>query len=108
MLETQDKLDDFIKDVRDEQEDKEVLKSITYQAIIENASKPYEQQREFHELVKEHEENYEIVQTNGKMLPSSVSQALVHLKGKAKDTEEEEIPGVNAPTIEELQKIQSL
>lgn len=59
LLTVEDELNDFMEEVERERNDKDHLKSITYEAINQNAQKAYEEQRDIGELVQEHQENEE-------------------------------------------------
>lgn len=59
LVTVEDELNDFMEEVERERNDKDHMKSITYDAINQNAQKAYEEQRDIGELVQEHEENEE-------------------------------------------------
>lgn len=59
MLSVEDELKEFMNEIQRDKDEKEKIKMITHQAIVSNARKSYDEQRDLGELIQEHRENEE-------------------------------------------------
>ena len=59
MLSVEDELKEFMNEIQRDKDEKEKIKMITHQAIVSNAQKSYDEQRDLGELIQEHRENEE-------------------------------------------------
>ena len=48
-------------EIQRDKDEKEKIKMITHQAIVTNAQKSYDEQRDFGELIQEHKDNEEVM-----------------------------------------------